>query len=148
MVIEMGRGNGVTAFRAAPRDGKWTTENVWHTDEVSMHMSDAVVVDGVLYGLSHLNSGRVLRARPRHRQGALEERAAAGRARRHRSRRQHDLLARRRRRTGGHPAQPNPLRADHPLPGLATSATWTQPAISGNRVFVKDVSSLTLWTIE
>ena len=29
---------------------------------------------------------------------------------------------------------------------VADSATWAQPAISGNRLFVKDVSSLTLWT--
>ena len=28
----------------------------------------------------------------------------------------------------------------------AGSATWAQPAISGGRIFVKDVSSLTLWT--
>jgi len=30
---------------------------------------------------------------------------------------------------------------------VADSATWAQPTISGNRVFVKDVSSLTLWTV-
>ena len=30
---------------------------------------------------------------------------------------------------------------------VADSATWAQPAISGNRVFVKDVGKLTLWTI-
>ena len=30
---------------------------------------------------------------------------------------------------------------------VADSATWAQPAISGNRIFVKDVSSLTLWTV-
>jgi hypothetical protein len=30
---------------------------------------------------------------------------------------------------------------------VADSETWTQPAISGNRLFVKDVSTLTLWTI-
>ncbi len=57
-VIEMGRGNGVTAFRAVPRGDGWATENVWHTDEVSMHMSDAVAIDNVLFGLSHLNSGQ------------------------------------------------------------------------------------------
>jgi hypothetical protein len=27
------------------------------------------------------------------------------------------------------------------------SATWAQPAISGTRVFVKDVTSITLWTL-
>jgi hypothetical protein len=31
---------------------------------------------------------------------------------------------------------------------VATSATWAQPAVSGNRIFVKDVSSITLWTLE
>ena len=30
---------------------------------------------------------------------------------------------------------------------VADSETWTQPAISGNRIFVKDVSNLTLWTV-
>ena len=30
---------------------------------------------------------------------------------------------------------------------VATSETWAQPVISGNRIFVKDVTSLTLWTI-
>jgi hypothetical protein len=30
---------------------------------------------------------------------------------------------------------------------VAESATWAQPLISGNRVFVKDVSSLTLWAL-
>jgi hypothetical protein len=30
---------------------------------------------------------------------------------------------------------------------VASAATWAQPVISGNRVFVKDVSSLTLWTM-
>ena len=29
---------------------------------------------------------------------------------------------------------------------VAESATWAQPAISGNRVYVKDLSALALWT--
>ena len=31
---------------------------------------------------------------------------------------------------------------------VADSATWAQPAISGNRVFIKDVSTLALWTLQ
>ena len=31
---------------------------------------------------------------------------------------------------------------------VAKSATWAQPAISGNRLFIKDESSVTLWTVE
>jgi len=30
---------------------------------------------------------------------------------------------------------------------VAESETWSQPAISGNRIFIKDVSTLTLWTL-
>ena len=31
---------------------------------------------------------------------------------------------------------------------VADSATWAQPAISGNRIFIKDTTSLTLWTVD
>jgi hypothetical protein len=30
---------------------------------------------------------------------------------------------------------------------VADSATWAQPTIAGSRVFVKDVSTLALWTL-
>jgi hypothetical protein len=30
---------------------------------------------------------------------------------------------------------------------VADDATWAQPTISGNRVFIKDVSTLALWTL-
>ena len=30
---------------------------------------------------------------------------------------------------------------------VAETATWAHPAISGNRLFIKDVSTLALWTI-
>ena len=30
---------------------------------------------------------------------------------------------------------------------VATSATWAQPAISGRRIVVRDVSTLSLWTV-
>jgi outer membrane protein assembly factor BamB len=147
MVIEMGRNNGITAFRAVPRGGQWTTEDVWHTDEVSMHMSDAVAIDGVLVGLSHLNSGqyfaldletgRVLwKSDPR--QAAH---AAIARAGDTIFSLQDDskLVVVRHNRTRFEPI----VRYE-----VATSETWAQPVISGNRVFVKDVSSLTLWTLD
>jgi outer membrane protein assembly factor BamB len=147
LVIEMGRGNGVTAFRAMPGKGQWTTENVWHTDEVSMHMSDAVVADGVLFGLSHLNRGQYF---------ALD--LATGQVLWKSEPRQADHAAISR--AGGTIfsleddselviIRPSRTRLDVIARyDLASSATWAPPAISGNRVFVKDVSSLTLWTIE
>ena len=31
---------------------------------------------------------------------------------------------------------------------VADSATWPAPAVSGNRIFVKDLSTITLWTVD
>ncbi len=147
LVIESGRANGITAFRVVDRGGSWTTGNAWHTDDVSVHMSDIVVVDGVAYGLSHLNrgqyfaldldTGRVLwQAEPR-----AAEHAAMSRAENTIFSLEDDgeLVVFRASRTGFEPVKRYQV---------AESATWTQPVVSGNRVFVKDVSSLAMWTID
>jgi outer membrane protein assembly factor BamB len=147
MVIEMGRGNGVTAFRVAQSGNQWTTQDVWHTDEVSMHLSDAVVIDGVLFGLSHLNSGqyfaldldsgRVLwRSEPRQAEHAAIARSGATIVSLEDD---SELVVIRHSRTNFDPVARYTV---------ATSATWSQPVLSGNRIFVKDVSSLTLWTVD
>jgi outer membrane protein assembly factor BamB len=146
-VIETGRGNGITAFRVAPGSGTWATNNAWHTDEVSAHMSDVVAIDSVLFGLSHLNSGQYFaldlesgkvlwKSEPRQANHAAIARAGnmlfsleddselvVVRV----SRERFDPIARYK---------------------VAGSDTWTQPVVSGSRIFVKDVSSLTLWTID
>lgn len=143
-VIESGRGNGITAFRVR-RGEEWTTENVWHTDDVSVHMSDVVAINGVLFGLSHLNSGQYFAldletgkvlwtSDPRQ-----AEHAAIARAGNTIFSLEQDgeLVVVRFNRSSFEPI----ARYE-----VAKSETWTQPVISGNRLYVKDVSSLTLWT--
>ena len=44
--------------------------------------------------------------------------------------------------------QSSGLRTARPRLTVADSATWAQPVISGRRVFIKDVSTVTLWTID
>jgi outer membrane protein assembly factor BamB len=146
MLIQTGRENGVTAFRVLRRENAWKTEDVWRTTDVSLHMTNGVVVDGVFYGLSHLNSGqyfaldldsgRVLwTSEPRQATNAamvsagktifaLEDDA--------------ELVVLRASRAGFEPLR----RYD-----VADSETWAQPAISGRRAYVKDVSKLTLWML-
>ena len=146
-VIEAGRGSGITRVHVVREGNAWTTENVWHTDEVSLHMTNGVIVDGVLFGLSHLNSGQYFgldldtgevlwTSAPRQAENAaivhagttifsLEDDA--------------ELVVVPGTRTGFEPVQ----RYE-----VATSATWAQPTLAGNRLFVKDVDSLTLWTVE
>ena len=146
-LVQAGRGNGITLFRVVREGAAWTTEDVWHTDEVSLHMTNGVVLDGVLYGLSHLNSGQYFgldlesgevlwTSRPRQAVNAavlrvgdaifsLEDDA--------------ELVVLRSSRTGFEPLQ----RYE-----VATSSTWAQPTLRGNRLYVKDESGLTLWTFE
>ena len=146
MVIQMGRNNGVKAFRVAPASGEWTTTDVWSTEEVSSHMSDAVAIDNVLFGLSHLNSGQYFaldldsgkvlwKSEPR--QAAHAAIARAGNTI-FSLEEDSELVVIRLNREKFEPV------ARYKVAG---SDTWTQPVISGNRIFVKDVSSLTLWTI-
>ena len=145
MVIQNGRGNGVTAFRVARNGSNWTTEDVWHTDEVSLHMVNGVVNEDILFGMSHLNSGQYFgldldtgnvlwTSMPRQAEHAsilrsgdtifsLEDDA--------------ELIVLEHSRTGFSPIK----RYE-----VADSETWTQPTLSGNRLFIKDVSTLTLWT--
>jgi outer membrane protein assembly factor BamB len=147
MVIQAGRGNGFTAFRVVRKGSAWTTQDVWHTDEVSLHMTNGVVTDGVLFGLSHLNSGeyfaldldtgKVLwKSEPRQAENAAIVRAADTIFSL-----EHDgeLVVLRHNR-----AKFEPLKRYK----VAATETWAQPTISGSRVFVKDVSSLTLWTVQ
>ena len=147
MIIQTGRDNGVTAFRVLREGTGWTTDDIWHTDEVSLHLSNGVETDGVLFGLSHLNSGQYFgldldtgevlwTSAPRQASNAAVVRAGETIFSL-----QDDaqLLILNHSRTEFAPIK----RYE-----VATSATWAQPSISGNRLFVKDVDSLTLWTIE
>lgn len=146
-IIQNGRDNGVTAFRIIRRDGAWATEDVWQTKDVSLHMTNGVVADGVLYGLSHLNAGqyfaldltdgRVLwKSDPRQADNAGLVRAGSvilaleddG-----------ELVVMR----AGRERLDVVRRYD-----VADSATWAQPAIATGRIHVKDLAHLTLWTLD
>ena len=145
-IIQNGRDNGVTAFRVVRRDGKWTTEDVWQTKEVSLHMTNGVAIDGVLYGLSHLSAGQYFaldlatgavlwKSDPRQAENAAMVRAGDtifsleddG-----------EMVVMKANRTAMNVVR----RYD-----VADSQTWAQPAISGSRLYVKDVAHLTLWTL-
>ena len=147
MVIQAGRDNGITAFRVTQSGGSWTTEDVWHVDGVSLHMANAVVDGDVLIGLSHRNSGQYFgldldtgevlwTSDPRQANHAsitrtgnatlsLEDDAELV------------VIARDRERF-------NPVQRYE----VADSETWTAPTLSGDRLFVKDVLTLTLWTLD
>jgi outer membrane protein assembly factor BamB len=146
-IIQNGRGNGVTAFRVVRRNGAWATEDAWQTKEVSLHMTNGVVADGVLYGLSHLNAGQYFgldlatgvvlwKSAPRQGENAAMVRAGT------------TILSLE---DDGELVVMRPSRTEMSVVkryDVSDSETWTQPTVSGTRVYVKDVSQLTLWTME
>jgi len=146
-LIVSGHNRGVLALKPIKRENKWLVDVVWDTQEVSMFLSNPVVIGDTLFGLSHRNSGqffaidastgRVLWLdRPRQSTNTalvkaddllffLNDDA--------------ELIVARSSRTGFEPFKHY---------SVADSATWAQPAISGKRIFIKDVSSLALWSLD
>jgi outer membrane protein assembly factor BamB len=144
-IIVSGQAMGVAALRPSKRDGKWVADVVWETKDVSLFLSNPVIVGDTLFGLSERASGQffALDARtgkvlwlgsPREATNTAVVKAGnllfllnddA------------EMIVARSSQTGFEPLKRYTI---------ADSATWAQPTISGNRVFVKDVSSLALWT--
>jgi outer membrane protein assembly factor BamB len=146
IVIVSGLDKGVTAFKLVKANGQWSPVDVWENTEVSLYMTNGVIVHDTFVALSHKNSGQffaldartgktVWKSAPRQATNAAISRAG-------------DLLF--------------ILKEDGELliarsgaGGLETvktysvadSATWSAPAVSGRRLFVKDVASLALWTM-
>jgi hypothetical protein len=125
----------------------WVAETVWHTNDVPMYVSNPVVIADALFGLSHrargqffaidAKTGEVLwLGQPREAENTavvktgdllflLNDNA--------------ELIVAKATRRGFEPIARYTV---------ADSATWAQQTISGNRIFVKDVRSLSLWTLD
>jgi outer membrane protein assembly factor BamB len=145
-VIVSGNGGPTTALAIAKRNNQWVTDVVWENADIPLRMSDAVVVGDVLFGLANRNSGQYF---------AVD--AATGKTLWTSDGRQagHAAIARSGdlffslEDDGELLVARNSKTAFEPLHRYKVSeaATWTQAAYSGNRVFVKDVSTLALWTL-
>ena len=136
-----------TAITVTRRNNQWVPQVVWENADVPMRMSNGVIVGDIFFSLSTRNSGQYfsLDAKTGETLWTSEPRQADNVS----------LL-----KAGdlvfslesdgelvifrpGRPGQPafEPLRRYK----VADTDTWTQPVISGNRIFVKDVSTLALW---
>jgi len=145
-LIISGLGMPVTAFRLFNRGGEWTAEDTWVNNDVTMDMSTGVVIGQSLFGFSPRNSGQFFAidantgqtqwlSEPRQGENAAIVKAG-------------DLwfaleadaelvIAR------ANPKQFEILKRYT----VASSATWAQPVLAGQRLFVKDVNSIALWTL-
>jgi outer membrane protein assembly factor BamB len=136
----------VIAFRPRLREGAWIVETMWETKDVSTYLSTPVVVDGVLYGLSTKQRGQLYAVdaktgqvlwlgSPREADNTAVVKAG-------------QLLFLLNDDAELIVAKTN-RKAFEPIVRyiVADSATWAQPAISGERIFIKDVNTVTLWTV-
>jgi outer membrane protein assembly factor BamB len=145
-VIISGYQKPTAALTVTKKGTAWTVDEAWNNPAVSLYMADAVTSGGSLFGLSHRNSGQYFlldlksgkttwTGQPRQAENAAIVRA-------------NDVIF--------------ALETDAELVvgkagadgfqeskryKVADTATWAQPAISGNRIFVKDASTLALWTL-
>ena len=136
----------VVAFRPRLRDSVWSVETMWETKDVSTYVSSPVLADGVLFGLSTKQRGQFFAIDAKTGQvlwlGTPREAdntalVKAGQLLFLLNDDAELIVARANR------------KAFDPIKRyvVADSATWAQPAISGDRIFIKDVNTLALWTI-
>jgi len=136
----------LSAFSVARRNNQWVTENVWENADVPIRMSNGVVVGDAFFSMSTRNAGQYFCVDAKTGKTLwVSEGRQAGNASIERAGNvlfiledDGELVVAR-----SSSAAFEPLRRYK----VAETETWTQPAISGNRIFVKDVSSLTLWTL-
>ena len=145
-VIVSGSGSPLVAFTIGRAGTQWSTETIWENTDLRVSYSDVVIAGDELIGLSARNSGQYVAVdltsgktlwTSEGRQAAKAALQRAG-----------SLVF--------------SLESDGELVvaresttifdvvkryKVADQETWSQPVISGNRIFVKDVSTLTLWTI-
>ena len=146
LILVSGYEQGVIAFTPVMRGGAWDTETRWQTKDVSMFMSNPVLVGETLYGLSQRASGQFFALDAR--SGKVLWLGTPREATNTAIIKSGDLLF-----LLNDDAELIVARASakgfEPLKRytVANSATWAQPTISGHRIFIKDAAVLTLWTI-
>jgi outer membrane protein assembly factor BamB len=137
--------SGVIAISPRYLNGSWQVAKAWETTAVEMYISHPVLVGDTLFGFSRRASGQLFALDARDGrvlwlgEGRFATNVAFAKA--------DDLLFILKDDAELTIARANPSRFE-PLKtyGVAEGATWAQPVISGQRLFVKDVSTLTLWT--
>ena len=145
-IIYTGLDNPVTAIRPVLVDGMWRVDKVWENATESMYMSSPVLVGDTLYGMSNRNRGHFFALDARTGKtlwattGREGDNAAIVRAGK--------LLFLLKDDAELVIARPNPASFEVIRRyTVAESPTWAMPLIDGNRLFIKDVETLTLWTV-
>ena len=146
LVVSSGNGPPTSAYRISKKGAQWVVETAWENPEVPMRLSDAVAAGDVLFGISTRNAGQYFAVDMKTgktlwtSEGRQAAHAAIARSGDLLFSMEEDgeLVVARNSRTGFEPLHRYKV---------SDAETWAQPSYSGNRVFVKDVSTLALWTL-
>jgi outer membrane protein assembly factor BamB len=145
-LIVSGQGKPLAAYTISGAGGKWAADLAWENPALSMSFSNGVLVGDALFSMSPLNSGQFFWADAK--TGKALWTSAPRQAGNASITRSGNLLF-----VLTDEGKLMVARADtagfEPLKTytVATSATWAPPVIAGNRIFVKDVDTLALWTL-
>ncbi len=146
IIIVSGLGMPITGFKVINKGGQWMSEDVWVNNDASMDMSTGVVGGNTLYGFSHRNSGQYFAidantgqtlwlSEPRQAENAAVVRSGNLWF-------SLDTLAELK------VVRANPKQFEIVKRyTVADSATWAQPVLAGQRILVKDLSTISLWTL-
>ncbi len=144
LLIISGVRRGTLAVKVTKSNDQWSTDQVWSNKSIAMYMNSPVLIDGLLYGLSHLRKGQFfcLEARTGKvlwtTEGREGENAAilksgdsyfvltsdASLIVARKNDKQFEQIARYQ---------------------VADSITWSSPVILNNHILVKDASNVSLW---
>jgi len=145
-VIVSGQGKPLTAYTIAKKDGQWAADLAWENPQLSLSFSNAVLVGDAVFSLSAMNSGQFFWADAKTGKTLWTSapRQAGNAAIVHAGnllfvlKDDAELMVAR-----STPGGFEPIKTYT----VADSATWPAPSVSGNRIFVRDISTLALWTI-
>jgi outer membrane protein assembly factor BamB len=146
MVIVSGQGRPLTAYTITKRNDQWAADVAWENAQLSLAFSNAVLVGNAVFSMSAMNSGQFFWADAR--TGKTLWTSSPRQAGNAAIARVGNLLFVLKDDAELMVAQANPgtFEAIRTYT-VANSATWPAPAISGNRIFVKDISTVALWTV-
>jgi outer membrane protein assembly factor BamB len=145
-IIVSGNGGPTTALTVSKQNNQWVTETVWENADVPMRLSNGLISGDNLIGLANRNMGQYFSVDAKTGKALwVSEGRQAGNAALARAGNLIFSLED----DGELLVFPTGQTTFAPLRRykVAETATWTQPVISGNRIFIKDVSTLALWTL-
>jgi outer membrane protein assembly factor BamB len=146
LLIFSGLNKGAFAIKPLLKDGKWTLQKVWQNERGAMYLNSPVVIGDYVYGMTHFRKGQYFCLDARTgttiwtSTGAEGENAAIVSSA--------DLLFFLSNNAELTIAKTGTKYEVLKKYTVAQSPTWAHPALTGNQILVKDLKSLSLWSLQ